>query len=300
MSSSRNTTTKFTEVEIIVMVMVIPLVLCVLIASVCVLMRRKARKKQNTSTSRTNGCNDPSAVSPTLPSYRQHGNDQQVNTDELQYDVPAAFSLATAVSVAASDAQNQDEIARLMNYECMRKVQMKIAELKRLTAAAPPEGYQPQSPQMAKVIVLQAVIAGLMEPVLEDRPPAAPAPLDSATPSAGSQPSLAANTLQVPSSAPPPRRSLHERMVEMQNLLARMDTLTSTLGQPSGTTPNGQNVHEEIQQLKQRIAELMENSGSAGAVENSTSQRASEPEVPVEAPPPYSVQRDSHLRPPAS
>ncbi|TFK19219.1 hypothetical protein FA15DRAFT_760185 [Coprinopsis marcescibilis] len=214
-----------------------------------------------------------------LPTYKQHRSGQLVSQQDVQYDVPAAFDLAEAVALSERARAEQEDVGRMTTYERMRRVQVKIAELKRLTAAAPAQGYPAGSPKLARMDVLRVEIVQLMDP------DTGLTPAGSSDEPVGEQSRAHVCAGDVPDSlaAGPSnsqtRGTLYERMLELQQLLARIESLQAEDHPDSAST-----TRETIRELRVRVDELMDvsaqpvASGSTSAARDEGSGEAAGPQ----------------------
>ncbi|TFK19630.1 hypothetical protein FA15DRAFT_723652 [Coprinopsis marcescibilis] len=198
-----------------------------------------------------------------LPMYGQHTRDQRVNPGNIQYDVPAAFDLARAVSDSVPVLDTQST-----TYERMRRVQGHVTALRRLMAAAPVDGYPQDSPALDKIHTLRAKIASLTEPA-SNQPQTSAVTANSvaivSTPLAeppGTAPgSTTITSVPVQSSSSGQHGTLYERMMQVQQLLAQMDRLSSAMArarEASESTTESRNFNAEVELLQRRITQMME------------------------------------------
>lgn len=185
-----------------------------------------------------------------LPLYESRATNSLVQPTEVSYDAPAAFSLAERIALAerarvAPSLQVAASVPHPITLaERMAEVQRSINELNRLTSAAPAAGYPLHSLQALKIVQLKQTIT-LMS--------------DVQTVPAAQQGETTTRTSYEPQE--PDANTLYARMLEVQGLLAEVDTI---LSQPASLETSGQ-----LRTLRARIAEIMD-SESAPAPSSST------------------------------
>lgn len=200
------------------------------------------------------------------PAYGNHGTGELISAANTPYDPPHAFE--TAARIALSAQHNGKSSARatvvsatmsasstpnsLTLLERMEKIQRLIDELNTLTKAVPATGYAPHSLESQKMVQIRESIALLREQGGDAdwiRPPEHPPSLSLLESSAIGPGPLAGG------SHPPTRGgTLHERLLEIQQLLAEVDGITSGPRNAVGDTE----VRDRLQALRDRVALLME------------------------------------------
>ena len=142
----------------------------------------------------------------------------------------------------------------------MDAIQRLVIELDHLSTRAPPGGYAPLSTESIKIAQIREKIAQLSEgrAVRPAQPPLSPS---------ASQEKRRVSQDPEQSGTQVPRGTLHERLVEIQQLLAEMDGLKNEDG-------NSVEVQNRIKAIKERVAGLMDEEGPERiSDEPSTSQR---------------------------